>query len=128
MLGQNVSWSDLTITGAFLLGLLVGIVIVLRVARVGAHLVDRYIDHRFNTAERQPSDSAGSSSCPGAGSSSGAGSRGSTRLGSGRSGETSNGSAVSGSSDSGRGSAAGVSDIGGPYPPDEPRNRESPAP
>jgi hypothetical protein len=46
MVGQ-VQWADLTVAAAFILGLLVGIVIVLRVARVGAHIVDRYIEHRL---------------------------------------------------------------------------------
>ena len=51
MLAQ-VDWGSITVAGAFILGLLVGIVLVLRVARVGAHLIDRYIDHRLGSRDK----------------------------------------------------------------------------
>lgn len=44
---QSLHWSDITVTGAFIVGMFLGIVVVLGVARFGARLVDRYIDHRF---------------------------------------------------------------------------------
>jgi hypothetical protein len=50
----QIQWADLTVAGAFVLGLLVGIVVVLRVARIGAHLIDRYIDHRLHRDDDPP--------------------------------------------------------------------------
>lgn len=109
-----VEWSDVSHAGAFVLGVIVGMVVVLQLARYGARVVDRYIDHRLERDRYSPSSSSDVSTSDA--------SAGSTRFGSGRSGDTSKGSGFgvseSGSADvSGSGSGStgvGSSDIAEP--------------